>query len=412
MQIWMRLGAARHSFRDAVHLSTRSQTGLPIKRSLQASLILAFCLLLCLSQLANAGPDLSDSAVNALRGYAQLLNTEAPKLVQQEDSRIAVFSDLRDFAQRIGVDASSVQKGVDEGLSTYVKLAANKPKAPAAAAASGEKEATYVGTQACLGCHANQAAKFNQTLMGKIFRNPRDVREKAGCEGCHGPGSLHVSAGGGRGAGGIFSFRLDDKTHTAEEFNAVCLSCHEKGPLILWPGSEHEVRSLACVNCHTVMRNITPKHQLAQLTVIDTCSQCHKKQRSDIWQSSHMPIREGKITCSSCHNPHGSYGDKLLKTATVNDTCYRCHAEKRGPFLWEHPPVRESCLNCHNPHGSINDSLLKVSRPRLCQQCHTAADHPGNPGNPLAIYYIGASCSNCHVKIHGSNSPAGSQFVR
>jgi predicted CXXCH cytochrome family protein len=48
-------------------------------------------------------------------------------------------------------------------------------------------------------------------------------------------------------------------------------------------------------------------------------------------QSSHMPIREGKMTCSSCHNPHGSYGDALLKTATVNDTCYKCHAEKRGP---------------------------------------------------------------------------------
>ena len=52
--------------------------------------------------------------------------------------------------------------------------------------------------------------------------------------------------------------------------------------------------------------------------------------------SSHMPIREGKITCSDCHNPHGSVTEKLIRQASVNEVCYTCHAEKRGPFLWEH----------------------------------------------------------------------------
>ena len=210
----------------------------------------------------------------------------------------------------------------------------------------------------------------------------------------------------------ILSFRLNDPTHTADQFNEVCLGCHEKGNRTLWRGSSHETRGLACVNCHTVMRNVTPKYQLAMLTEMDTCFQCHKNKRAQIWRSSHMPVREGKMTCSSCHNPHGSFGEALLKTATVNDTCYKCHAEKRGPFLWEHPPVREDCLNCHDPHGSINDAMLKVSRPSLCQQCHSAADHPGNPANPRAIYAIAGACSNCHVKVHGSNSPAGSQLVR
>lgn len=210
----------------------------------------------------------------------------------------------------------------------------------------------------------------------------------------------------------IISFRLNDPTHSVDELNDVCLGCHEKGARTLWRGSAHETRGLACVSCHTVMRNVTPKNQLAMLTESDTCFQCHKRTRSEVWQSSHMPVREGKMTCSSCHNPHGTYGDSLLKTATVNDTCYKCHAEKRGPFLWEHDPVRENCMNCHTAHGSINANLLKVSLPRLCQQCHTAADHPGNPGNLSAIYSIGGACMNCHAKIHGSNNPAGSQLVR
>ncbi len=76
-------------------------------------------------------------------------------------------------------------------------------------------------------------------------------------------------------------------------------------------------------------------------------------------RSSHMPMREGKIVCTDCHNPHGSYSEKLLRANSVNENCYTCHAEKRGPFLWEHAPVRENCLNCHDPHGSINEYLLK-----------------------------------------------------
>ena len=50
-----------------------------------------------------------------------------------------------------------------------------------------------------------------------------------------------------------------------------------------------------------------------------------------------------------------------LKAASVNEQCYTCHTEKRGPFLWEHAPVRESCLNCHTPHGSnqIQGALQK-----------------------------------------------------
>jgi DmsE family decaheme c-type cytochrome len=148
-------------------------------------------------------------------------------------------------------------------------------------------------------------------------------------------------------------------------------------------------------------------------TEIDTCSQCHKNKRAEIWRSAHMPVREGKMTCSNCHNPHGTYSESLLKEATVNDTCYKCHAEKRGPFLWEHAPVRENCMNCHEAHGSNNDFMLKISRPRLCQQCHAnLTGHPGNPRNPFSIYAINRECQNCHQQIHGSNSPSGARFHR
>ena len=168
-----------------------------------------------------------------------------------------------------------------------------------------------------------------------------------------------------------------------------------------------------CSNCHTVMKNVSRKFQLKTAFQPDTCFQCHKNKRAEMWRSSHIPVREGKVTCSDCHNPHGSYSENLLKTATVNEVCFQCHAEKRGPFLWEHPPVTESCLNCHDPHGSNNDFLLKISRPRLCQQCHSGGQHNSNPRNPLVTLYAqGRECQNCHSNHHGSNNPAGPRFMR
>ena len=90
-----------------------------------------------------------------------------------------------------------------------------------------------------------------------------------------------------------------------------------------------------------------------------------------------MPLPEGKLSCVDCHNPHGSTTDPLLKANSVNEVCYACHADKRGPFLFEHAPVRENCLNCHNPHGSNFESLLNAPRPMLCQQCHATSAHSG-----------------------------------
>jgi DmsE family decaheme c-type cytochrome len=209
----------------------------------------------------------------------------------------------------------------------------------------------------------------------------------------------------GRSVGGIISFRKDDPSRKVEDNNAICLGCHERGDRTYWNGSTHETRGVACTECHTVMRPISRKASLKTVNEPETCFQCHKDRRAQIFRSSHMPVREGKITCSNCHNPHGSATEALLKENSINDNCYKCHAEKRGPFLFEHAPVRENCLSCHDAHGTTNEYMLKVSRPRLCAECHGFGH--GLTSGPLAVQTIGRSCQNCHTAIHGTNSPAG-----
>ena len=87
------------------------------------------------------------------------------------------------------------------------------------------------------------------------------------------------------------------------------------------------------------MRNVSRRDQLARKDVTSTCGSCHKLQLARQFRNSHMPVREGKMDCASCHNAHGTIADSLINAKTINDNCYECHAEKRGPFLWEHPPA-------------------------------------------------------------------------
>jgi len=163
------------------------------------------------------------------------------------------------------------------------------------------------------------------------------------------------------------------------------------------------------------MKEGAGKHQLTKGTVTETCAQCHKTKAMQFQRYSHMPLRNGKLDCTSCHNPHGSPNEKLLLASSVNETCYSCHTEKRGPFLWQHAPVVENCANCHDAHGTNHEKLLKVPKPRLCQQCHIPTFHPTYPRSTTAVdarFVLGRQCVNCHFNIHGSNHPSGFAFTR
>lgn len=288
-------------------------------------------------------------------------------------------------------------------------LAAGGVSRHAAAQAGGG----YAGSKVCQQCHQPSADAFAKTIMGKLFLEHPGANEvaKRGCEGCHGPSAKHAESGGQDHTGQI-RFGKTSKNPVAER-NAVCLQCHEKAARMFWQGSTHESRDVACTNCHNVMSDVSERGGLKRPTVLATCAQCHLQRASQQLRFSHMPLREGKMECTSCHNPHGTPNDKLLIAGTVNEVCYTCHAEKRGPFLHEHPPVTENCANCHDSHGSNHEKMLKTAKPRLCQQCHDPTRHPGKAYAQDAVRFIpGRQCVNCHFAIHGSNHPSGAAFTR
>jgi DmsE family decaheme c-type cytochrome len=288
---------------------------------------------------------------------------------------------------------------------------------------SPQSAVIQAGVKTCLACHGGDP-KVTAVLHSSMamMGDPRTPFAQDGCQGCHGDSAAHA-AGKAPYPAIVFA---GPHASPVEVRNKVCLTCHESGERINWQGSTHERNDIACTNCHTAHAAKDPV--TVKMDEPEKCFTCHAQQRAESFMYSHHPIREGKVVCSSCHNPHGAPGDtKLLREFTVNETCYTCHADKRGPLLWEHQPVRENCLNCHNPHGSNQPRLMVEQSNFLCSSCHSAQTNnsggafggahsipfrgPGNSSFNSALANQ-RTCLNCHSQVHGSNSPAGAFFFR
>jgi len=304
-------------------------------------------------------------------------------------------------------------------------LAVSLNVAGARADETGGGEYTGRAPEVCLGCHGETSARPAHEILSTAMARQADPASPFGdgghaCETCHGPSQAHVAAMGREPPG----FRFDGSS-TAEQKNATCLACHSDEGRFHWPGAAHNISGVACVDCHNVHAAQDPVLSLESQP--EVCFTCHKQQRAQFLRQSRHAVQTssnayshtGLLACTDCHNPHGSDGPGQLKRATVNETCYDCHAEKRGPYLWEHAPVREDCTSCHTPHGSNYEPLLAGPRPWLCQQCHVASFHPsgvysggGLPPEGADQRILGKSCLDCHSQVHGSNHPGGIRLTR
>ncbi|MCA9400897.1 MAG: hypothetical protein KC713_04680 [Candidatus Omnitrophica bacterium] len=208
--------------------------------------------------------------------------------------------------------------------------------------------AEYVGMETCVTCHEDEHREYQLSSHARIEIKTDDGTLVQGCETCHGPGSMHVDAGGGKGT-----------MIKADKNPQMCFSCHSD--------KEMEFR-------------LPYRH----------------------------PVLEGKMSCTDCHNIHGS--DKNPWTLTSLDgtsgVCFNCHKEQRGPFVYEHEAMREGCTNCHNVHGAINDKMLIVRDNNLCFKCHSQADMSvtiGDSDHSGRLDEGTCFSGGCHTAVHGSN---------
>lgn len=263
-----------------------------------------------------------------------------------------------------------------------------------------DKGSGFVGRQRCAVCHQDTERQFDGSAHAHSAERMAGSSALLSCETCHGPGLAHVLA---LDPQEIVDFRAEQ----ASTVNQACLSCHS--------GDAHQAQRFAggharydvdCVACHQVHGEPAAGHLTASTNAL--CESCHTAVSASFNRPYGHRLSETGVRCVDCHEPHGTANQGNLRAFAANETvCLKCHADKRGPFPFEHAPVRmEPCSSCHEPHGSVNPRLMvRHNVGQLCLECHTS-DLATLGASPPAFHDLRSarfnSCTSCHTKTHGS----------
>jgi DmsE family decaheme c-type cytochrome len=202
----------------------------------------------------------------------------------------------------------------------------------------------------CFRCHPSVASLSILPTLHQPFKNDN-------CTGCHEP---HGS---------------DTTPLLRRPLPALCYGCHPQIESQFAQASHHPIGlKLTCASCHNPHGARYPA--LLSDSKNTFCFQCHGDKQSRYDKSAHR-IRE----CVDCHTPHGSpYQPMLLHVQP--DLCLQCHPQTEG---WNKHPIRPTyydihakkgltCTSsCHNPHGTAYDFMVKSyswMQDGMCMQCH------------------------------------------
>ena len=275
----------------------------------------------------------------------------------------------------------------------------------------------YASDAVCQTCHPDLWGTFSRNPHFKTIVFDKPVERTFGCESCHGPSEQHPANPFNKAN----IYRIQGTA--ANKVLDTCLACHAKDfTKSNVRRSAHSTNDVACTECHSIHSSKSPRYLLVRPQK-ELCYACHLGTKAQFELPYRHRVNEGAMACTDCHNPHGDFNPtwrgaarpRLVSESFGNDeACLKCHTDKRGPFVYEHPPVRiEGCEACHSPHGSANPRLLK--RPAMftmCLECHNGIagfgkSRFGEPAPVTSFHRLEQpqfqNCVTCHVRIHGSN---------
>jgi predicted CXXCH cytochrome family protein len=233
----------------------------------------------------------------------------------------------------------------------------------------------------CDGCHS-----VNYDIETKT-----PTEWNVGCERCHGPGSTHVAKPVRETV--VNPARLD-YVHASD----TCIQCHSQGQPLKnpiggkyydWPVGFH-----VGLNLNDFWK--LEDHKLGETTFThfaDGTAHKNRMQGND-FATSLMYARG--VTCFSCHDPHGSENDAMLRQP-ASTMCLACHGPntQNGPHtatIEQHThhavgSTGSQCIACHMPqieqtiadvnvrshtfHFVYPDRTDSLKIPNACNVCHT-----------------------------------------
>ena len=191
-----------------------------------------------------------------------------------------------------------------------------------------------------------------------------------------------------------------DERHRVDQ-KEVCLACHDLSEALEARVPHAPAAAGDCSSCHNP--HVSRFEHLLRERPGPLCAECHGEVAAELERAVvHRPAAEGR--CADCHQPHGGPHDALL-VARGAELCASCHGEVAS---WRERPVQHvpfaqgRCAECHEPHGGEAPGLLARAGGAVCTSCHAMNDtlRRAHSGYPVER----AACQQCHDP-HASARP-------
>jgi predicted CXXCH cytochrome family protein len=222
----------------------------------------------------------------------------------------------------------------------------------------------------CLYCHATGVAASVGGARNRFAGQPF-AQGGIGCASCHGDASAHVASGGKAAV-------LNPAKLMPAARDSVCLQCHLEGDAAIYKAG----RSLA---------TFVPGENLADSVTyfVKASAVAGGGRAASQWEAllrSRCKIASGdKMTCTTCHDPHGS-PTEAERVGYFRAKCLSCHSDRK--IAVEHHPEQPDCALCHMPTRKTAD----ISHEQTVD--HDIRKRPGSPAEGgLRLASLGESAN-------------------
>jgi hypothetical protein len=242
------------------------------------------------------------------------------------------------------------------------------------------------GDLTCYGCHATGAilTVAGATSAGNAVPRSRWAEAGVGCEACHGPGSAHVASAQKKEAPPVappWTGKGD-----AASLVGACAACHGLREPLRSPFASSPAAGYGAPLWESAepVLSFRPNAEFRQPLFTDLRPATYQQEATALGQS--RCVREGRLTCSHCHDAHGG---AIRESAAGDGACLPCHAPiaAQGTTHTRHaansPASR--CIACHMA------PILRGAG-SVAARDHTLAPPVAGAGE------IPAACAGCHDK--------------
>ena len=312
---------------------------------------------------------------------------------------------LRALTTLLGVAAIAAVGGCDDDIVYRDRPPFNEPADPASGFvgyyAAAESRTT------CGNCHADFQAGWEETAHAHAWQTLADIDAPASCYSCH-----TITERGNVATGVVGHDKVQDETY----YDVQCESCHGPGLEHIEAVSQGQlVRPLAnigigpdtsagCAACHNGSHHpFVEQWAVSRHAIVDdhmapnpSCQKCHEGRGALArWDAGTNYAEKGEatsyqaITCSVCHDPHGSSNPAQLRLSVADpdpsaNLCMSCHLYRTEPSAGS-----SRANQPHGPQGAvllgfagwrppnfvydtarIYGSHATTANPNLCAGCH------------------------------------------